>query len=230
MTVPARRDDHGQLGPAMRVLSERHRAFVRAYLQNLNPKLGGGKAAACRAAGLGESSTVEIQAKRAWDLAHDDRVLAAIAEESKKYIRGGAPDAVSELMNIVHDRSNAASDRLRGIGMILARNEPEVQRTDLHVTHKVISRDEEELEEYRASIEIGASPSKLRERVGGNRVPELERLDAEDRANKAKVVIDADVIEVAEEEPVRTPARKPVAAERPAEQVPAIDPEMLEDL
>ena len=140
---------------------------------------------------------------------------------------------MSELLNIVHDHSNAASDRLRGIGMILARTDPEVQRTDLSITHKIISRDEEELEEYRAAVAIGASPEKLRELFGGNRLPVIERLDAEDRASRAKVVIDADAIEVMDEEPARAPAKKPAAAKQPAEParpLPAIDAEMLEDL
>lgn len=231
MNVPARREDFGQLGPCMRALSERHREFVRAYVMNPNPNVGGGKAAAYRAAGMGLNSTNEQVAKMAWDLAQDDRIQAAIAEEAKRVIRGGAPEAVAAVFGVMNNPTASGSDVLRAAGMVLARTDPEIQRTDLSVTHKIISRDEEELEEYRAVIALGATREKLRELFGGNRVPVLERLDADDRAKKAKVV-EAEVIEAVPAPPPAKPKQKPSAL-RPVEPPPTIDADyaaMLEDL
>jgi hypothetical protein len=90
----------------------------------------------------------------------------------------------------------------------------------------VISRDEEELEEFRAAIEIGATPAKLRELFGGNRVPVLERLDAADRASKAKVV-EAEVIEIVPEVPAPLAAKPKRVGLPPAEPEPTVS---LEDI
>jgi hypothetical protein len=233
--TPARRGpDWGELGPAMRALSERHRDFVRAYVMNPNPNVGGGKAAAYRAAGMGLNSSKEQQAKYGWDLCQEDRIQAAIAEEAKRLVRAGAPGAANILFDVLYDEKSSAADKLRAAGMVLARTDPEIQRADLGVTVKIISRDQEELEEYRAAIEIGATPEKLRELFGGNRLPQIERLDAEDRAQKARVV-GAQVIEVKPIEEARPPPAKPAKRAAPvepppAEPSPSIDADMLEDL
>ncbi len=224
MNIPASQENWGELGPAMRVLSERHRAFVRAYVMNPNPSTGGGKAAAYRDAGMGLNSSKEQQAKYAWNLCQEDRIQAAIAEESKRLVRSGAPGAANVLFDVLYDPGTSAADKLRAAGMVLARTDPEIQRTDLSVTHKIISRDEEELEEYRAAVHIGASRTKLAELFGENRLPVIERLDAEDRAKKAKV-IEAEVIEAPPTERRARPAELPAA-----EPSPTIDADMLEDL
>jgi hypothetical protein len=228
MTVPARRETWGELGPAMRALpNDRWRDFVRAYVQNPNPNTGGGKAAAYRAAGMGAGSTTEQQAKNAWDLCQEDRIQAAIAEEARKAIRAGAPEAVHHVYGVMNNPNSSGSDILRAAGMVLARTDPEVQRHDLSATIKIISRDEEELEEYRAAVHIGATREKLMELFGENRLPAIERLDAEERANKAKVV-DAEVVEeIPEEKPAsKKPARR---AAPPVKAEPEIDPDMMED-
>jgi hypothetical protein len=228
MTDLVRSETLGQLGPAMRALSGWHRAFVRAYVMNPNPNVGGGKAAAYRAAGMGLNSSKEQQAKYAWDLCQDDRVQAAIAEESKRLVRAGAPGASNVLFDVLYDPTTSAADKLRAAGMVLARTDPEVQRHDLSVTHKIVSRDEEELEEYRAAVHIGAGREKLIELFGENRLPAIERLDMEDRARKAKVV-EAEIIEVAAPPPATPKRVKPV--ELPPDQPsPTVDEDMLEDL
>jgi hypothetical protein len=119
MNIPAPlRDEHGQLGPAMRSLSPRHRAFVQHYW-------------AYRSAGFGEGSTKEQQAKDAWKLANDDRIQAAIAEEARRVLRAGSPEAVHAVYSVMNNPAALGSDVLRAAGMVLARTDPEIQRTDL---------------------------------------------------------------------------------------------------
>jgi hypothetical protein len=229
MSLPARRDEFGQLGPCMRALSERHRDFVRAYVMNPNPNAGGGKAAAYRAAGMGLNSSAAQQAKYGWDLCQEDRIQAAIAEEAKRLVRAGAPGAANILFDVLYDEKSSAADKLRAAGMVLARTDPEIQRGELDMRLKIVSRDEEELEEYRAAVHIGATRAKLIELFGENRLPVIERLDAADRSSKAKV-IEAEVVEE-----VSPPPAKPKRVVKPVELVPAepspsIDADMLEDL
>jgi hypothetical protein len=189
--------DWGELGPAMRALpNNRWRAFVEFLL--LEPPTVGAQTRACRRAGFGHARTKPItMAKIASRLMRDDRVVAAIAEEARKLLRGGAPDAVKALLNLVRDPE--AKDHARGIAMVLARTDPEVQRIDTHVTHRVISADEEALEELRAARALGASRDKLIELFGGNYLPRLERLEAAEIERNAKV-IDGEVVEIEQRE------------------------------
>ena len=57
----------------------------------------------------------------------------------------------SRLMRAEH------KDRARGIAMVLARTDPEVQHHDLQVTHKIEDPDHEALEELRALRQLGTS-------------------------------------------------------------------------
>jgi hypothetical protein len=84
--TPARRAEiWGEMGPAMRALpNAAWRTFVFEFVSNPNPNTGGGKAAAYCAAGFGLGSDATQQAKDAWKLAHDDRIIAAISEEARK--------------------------------------------------------------------------------------------------------------------------------------------------
>jgi hypothetical protein len=67
------------------------------------------------------------------------------------------------------------------------------------VTHRVLSGDEEALEELRAARHLGASREKLLELFGGNYLPKLEQLEAQ-KAAAAKIVkgetIDAEPVEL----------------------------------
>jgi hypothetical protein len=129
-------------------------------------------------------------------LMRDDRMIAAIAEEARKLLRGGAPDAVKALLNLVRDPE--AKDHARGIAMVLARTDPEVQQHDLQVTHRVLDPDAEALEELRAARALGATREKLLELFGGNYLPRLERLEAAElelNSNRAKI-IDGEVVEI----------------------------------
>jgi hypothetical protein len=92
----------GELGPAMRALpNERWREFVHHYITG---KPGHGAAVrAFRASGLGKGSSSLNQAREAHKLLHDDRVIAAIAEESKKWFRAAIPEAVQAARDIIAD-------------------------------------------------------------------------------------------------------------------------------
>ena len=71
-------------------------------------------------------------------------------------------------------------DHARGIAMVLARTDPEVARTDISVTHKVIDEDEEAREELRALRVLGTTREKLLELFGPNGLARIEAQEAAD--------------------------------------------------
>ena len=93
MTEPA---EWGQLGPAMRELSERQRAFVMALVTGRPGH--GALTAAARFAGYNMSGPTLN--KHAHDLSRNPKIIAAIAEEAKKVIRGtGYGEAISAIQD-----------------------------------------------------------------------------------------------------------------------------------
>jgi hypothetical protein len=186
--VQKKREDWGQLGPAMRALpNDSWRQFAHELVTG---KPGHGRyARAARAAGFGKQSTTTNIAKLAWKVAHDDRMIAAIAEESRKYLRGGHPEAVTAVLAPV--RNPGHRDHMRAVSEILSRSDPVVTKQDISVVHRVIDPDQEALEELRALRQIGATREKLVELFGGNGIARLERLEAAEqtaRAEAAKVI------------------------------------------
>jgi hypothetical protein len=185
----------GELGPAMRALpNDRWRAFVEFYL--LEKPGRGAQTAAARRAGFGKPGTRPIlMANIAARLMRDERIVAALAEEARKILRAGAPAAAKALINLVNNPDH--KDHARAVGMLLARTDPEVQRHDLHVTHKIVDPDQEALEELRALRQLGTSQEKLRELFGGNGLARLERLEAADTARRAleAKIIEGEVLE-----------------------------------
>src|SRR5580704_19778360 len=145
MTKPLarRKEDWGQLGPAMRALpNNRWRAYVEYYL--LEKPGHGAQTAAARKAGFGTPRTTPLNMARiASRLARDERMVAAVAEEARKIVRGGAPEAAKALLALVRDPEHR--DHAKGIMAILARTDPEVARHDVNVTHRVIDPDMEAL-------------------------------------------------------------------------------------
>jgi hypothetical protein len=109
-------------GPAMKALpTDRHRAFVRALYQ-VKPGHGANVKAA-KLAGFGTpTSSAQSMATIASRLAHDERVLEAIAEEDSKRIRASAPRAISALSRLVENPKH--KDHARGIAMVLDRVHP----------------------------------------------------------------------------------------------------------
>lgn len=122
-------------GPAMLALpTDRHRAFVRALYQ-VKPGHGANVKAA-RLAGFGTpTSSTQSMATISSRLAHDERVLAAIAEEDSKRIRASAPRAISALSRLVEDPKH--KDHARGIAMVLDRVHPLETTHNVKVEHDV---------------------------------------------------------------------------------------------
>jgi hypothetical protein len=192
--VPAK-PDWGQLGPAMRALpNDQWRAFCHELITG---KPGHGRyARAARVAGFGKTSTTTNVAKIAWKIAHDDRMIAAITEESRKYLRGGHPEAVNALLAMIRDSGHR--DHGRAVLSLLDRVDPVVSKQTVDVTHRIIDPDQEALEELRALRHLGVSREKMIETFGGNGLARLERLETADVARRMAdaTVIDGKVIEV----------------------------------
>jgi phage terminase small subunit len=186
----------GELGPAMRELSAQQQDFVRALLMQ-KPGYGAPTRAA-RQAGYGRGSKPSTLSKMAHQMTRNPRIVAAIAEEAKKIVRGiGHADAVNALLALV--RNPEAKDHARAVSEILARVDPIVSKQFIDVTHRAIDPDQEALEELRAARELGATREKLIKIFGGNGLDRLEALEAADnmrRSNNAKV-IDAKIVEQA---------------------------------
>jgi hypothetical protein len=179
----------------MRALpNPRWRAFVEFYL--LEPPGRGAQTAAARRAGFGKpTSTAQSMALIAWRLMRDDRIIAAIAEESRKLLRAGAPEAVKALHNLVRDPEH--KDHARAVAMLLDRSDPIETKQVIDVTHRTVDPDQEALEELRALRQLGTERPKLLELFGHNGLDRLEMLEAADTARRAAAakVIEGEVIE-----------------------------------
>jgi phage terminase small subunit len=183
----------GALGEAMRQLNERQRKFVVALLTG---KPGyGAQTRAYRAAGY-NCAKASTEGKEAHAMVRNPKIIAAIAEEAKKIIRGvGYAEATTALMNLV--RSPDHREHGRALAMVLDRVDAVISKQSIDVVHRHLNADQEALEELRAARELGATREKLLTLFGGNGLARLERLDAADlerRSEKAKV-IDGEVIE-----------------------------------
>jgi hypothetical protein len=199
------KEDLGQLGPAMKALpNDRWRAFVEFYvletLTNKHRENYGAQANAARKAGFGKPKTTpRAMAHMAWRLMSDDRMIAAVAEESRKLLRSGAPEAVKAVLNGVCDRDH--KDHARFVSMVLDRADPITSHQHVEVIHRTVDPDTEALEELRALRQLGTSREKLIELFGSNGLDRIERLEAADksrRANEAKV-IDGEIVIEAEQ-------------------------------
>jgi len=193
MTALTRKEESwGSLGPAMKALpNDRYRAFVDFYLME-KPGYGAQTNAAKRA-GFGKPETNDQTYRAiAWRIMQDPRVVAALAEEARKMLRGGAPDAVKALQGMVDDPTH--KDHARAVAMVLDRTDPTVSNQHIAVTHRIVDPIQEEIEELRALRHLGTSREKLLEIYGGNGLDRLEALEAEDAATKARVV-NAKVVE-----------------------------------
>jgi hypothetical protein len=183
-----RKQDWGEYGPAMRVLSSKQRAFVEFLI--LEPPTLGAQTRAARKAGYGTGRTTPtIMAKISSRLIRNEKVLAGINEESRKLLRAGGLEATKALLALLHNSEH--KDHARGIAMVLARTDPEIERHDFNVTHTMLDPDAEALEELRALRQLGTAREKLLELFGGNgllRLEALEAADAERKATSAKVV------------------------------------------
>ena len=170
------------MGAAMRSLpNDRWRKFVELYVQDTGH---GASVRAYRGAGFGSSpKNAHVDA---YKLLQDDRIKAAVAEESKKILRGAHPLAVKALLNLVNDPTHR--DHGRAVALLLGRVDPETTKQDIGVTHRIeLSPDEQALEEYEAMIALGVGADKLRALFGGNSLPRLQRM-LEVKLARAKIV------------------------------------------
>jgi hypothetical protein len=179
-------EDWGQLGPCMRALpNNKWRAFVEFYL--LEEPGYGSQAAAARKAGFGKPNSSALSMTQiASRMMRDERMVAALAEESKKIVRGGAPEAAKALLALVRDPEH--KDHARAIGMVLARTDPESTTHNLNVSHRMIDADEEAVEELRALRELGTPRAKLLELFGPNGLERLEAQELVRRSDEARVI------------------------------------------
>ena len=197
-----RREDLGQPGPAMRALpNNRWRLFVETYLwetfNNPNKNNHGAQAAAARKAGFGGPRTKPVTfAQIGWKLLKDDRMVAAVAEESRKLLRAGAPQAVKAVHDGILNPNHPSHAKF--VSMVLDRSDPQESKQLVEVTHRTLDPDQESLEELRALRMLDTPRPKLIELFGSNGLERLEHLEAADkvrRANEAKM-IDGEVIDV----------------------------------
>jgi hypothetical protein len=85
--------------------NDQWREFVYQYV--LQPAGYGSLAAAARLAGFGTGSTTPTNmAKIAWRLSRDERMIAAIAEESQKIVRVAGPEAANALLQTSNHSRN----------------------------------------------------------------------------------------------------------------------------
>jgi hypothetical protein len=170
----------------MRALpSERWRSFVEHLVLGTGGH--GSQAAAARKAGFGNArSRPSTMARIASRLARDDRVIAAIAEESRKLIRIGAPAAARALLNLVNNPNHR--DHGRAVGLLLARTDPEMSTQNINVTHKILDPDQEAIEELRALRSLGTPRTKLLELFGPNGLERVEALELVRRSEQARVI------------------------------------------
>lgn len=101
-------------GPAMRVLTAKQRAFVRAIVQ-----YGGNQTLAARIAGYaGNRRTLKTAGSK---LARSPKVLAALREEASKVLCSHAIAAVRVIAEIAEDHNVAPRDRLWAAAELLNR-------------------------------------------------------------------------------------------------------------
>jgi hypothetical protein len=130
-------------------------------------------------------------------MAHDEKVIAAIAEESKKILHVAYPEGANALVNLIRDPEHR--EHGRAIALLMDRVFPAETRHNIEVVHKTIDPDIEAIEELRALRQLGTSRAKLIELFGVSGLPRIEALEAADaarRVDKAKVVNDVEYEDV----------------------------------
>lgn len=129
------------LGPAMRALNERQRAFVFALfaLGSRDP------VEAARAAGYPDSgkSGIRVQAHR---LAHNEKVQAAISEWQKKASRALIPFAAMNLVKIAGDPQHKDAAKVNLALMSMGGHGPV---TESKVTHEVVLTRQEKIDQIK---------------------------------------------------------------------------------
>ena len=176
-------DTGAQWGPCMKALSDRQKAFVLALYQ-LPPGYGVNVRAA-KMAGYGTDRTTW----KCWSVigsrvAHDEKVLAAIAEEDKKRIRASAPRAVRALQNLVE--SPGHRDHIRAVTAVLDRVHPAETHHTVQV-HHTIDHHAEALDQLALMKRLNVAHEKLVEMFGYSGLGFYEQKLAERDAAQKRV-------------------------------------------
>ena len=143
-----RREDLGQPGPAMRALpNDRWRLFVETYLwetfTNGNKNNYGAQAAAARKAGFG-STEEQADHAGAYRMAVAERRSEwspPIAEEARKLLRAGAPQAVKAVHDGILNPNHPSHAKF--VSMLLDRTDPQESKQLVEVTHRTLDPDQE---------------------------------------------------------------------------------------
>jgi phage terminase small subunit len=163
--APPTNEPEAQLTMAMRVLTPKQRAFVRAMaIQTRNGKPNYTEAA--RQAGYsGGDKSLSVMGSR---LAHDPKIKLAMQEEARGMLYDGAQVAVSALLRIIHDTATSTKDRIKASAMILNRvGLNEVTQHEVSVT-RVQTEAEKIQRAVRLAKELGIEPKLLLGRAGIN--------------------------------------------------------------
>jgi phage terminase small subunit len=181
--------DGVEWGPAMRALrSDKHRAFVLALYTAPS------HAAAARVSGFGTDRTSPIGwTVIAAQLCHNEKILAAIAEEDKRRVRVLGPRAIRAAEKLVEDPTHR--DHARGISMMLDRTVPVETRHEVVVRH--IDHDAEAIEQLKLMKRLGVVHEKLVEWFGYSGLGRYERMLEEQDNGKQPPMIEATAAEVA---------------------------------
>ena len=125
----------------------------------------------------------------------DPKILAAIAEESRKVIRVGHPEAVAALFSVIRDPQHR--NHTRAVAAVIDRCDPIETKHSIDVTHRTIDPDREALEELKALRRLGTGRDKLLEIYGPNGLDRIEALEAIENAQRASAakIIDGKAIE-----------------------------------
>ena len=152
------------LGPAMRALpSDRWRAAcVARFMVKPGRTPGGGNTQACRIAGFGDTTanSMKVTAHRVF---HDRRMIAAMREVGEEFLRGGVPDALAVVYEIMGDERH--KDRLKAAQVIINYAHP--VQTAHHVTVEHV--DDRRMVDFarKLATELGVEADKLVGRIDG---------------------------------------------------------------
>jgi phage terminase small subunit len=181
----------GEMGSAMRALTEKQRKFVLAMLLDQGKRFGRLK----RCAQLAGYSGTQLNVT-AHDLSRNPKIIEALQEEGRKLIHGGIyADAVVAVRNLVQDAAHR--DHARAVGMVIDRVHPLTTHHSVDVVHRHENPDQVALEELKALRQLGATRDKLLELFGPNGLDRIEALEAAEIAQRAAAakVVDGEVLD-----------------------------------
>ena len=166
--------DETQMGPAMRALrNDRQRLFVIILVQT-----GCSTADAAKHAGYSASSQ-NVLASKGWQLAHDERIQAALREEGLKALRASSVAGITILSEIARNPNEAARDRISAVKEIMSRGGfGAVSEHTLNVVHR--SEQEVDAELMAVAKELGMSDEATAKLLGRPVVRKREATDITD--------------------------------------------------